>query len=121
MRVQKQPEPITLFDRLALIIGGIAIGSGTLFGYSIAAAFVSPKAGFAFAILFLSPLGLAFVAACGIAGAIFGPAKLADFFGMLWGTHSFWTTYWGRWVAIAVAVALFTALVLLREGILLAP
>jgi hypothetical protein len=89
MRDRRDP-PVTLIDRLALAFAGALFGALTLAGYVIAAFFVIPSPALGLGAMFTSKLGVALIAACALLGAWLGPARLADFFSLLWGTHPAW-------------------------------
>lgn len=106
---------MTLFDRLAMAFLGVVVGVLTLLGYVLAVViFANPRVAPALAALFASPLGALYVAGCGLVGAL-APDKLPDLFALLWGNHAFWESRRGRWTAVALATALFAALLLVRE------
>ena len=115
MRVPKHTEALTLFDRIALAFGSIVFGVVTLFAYSVVVGFfVHPRAAVSVALLLASPIGIGYVAVCGLVGGIVSPARLAEFFSVLWGTHTFWESSRGRWVALAMAICLCVGLLSLR-------
>lgn len=107
---------MTTFDRVAMAFLGVVVGALTLLAYGAVAFFLTrPQAAPVLWALFLSPLGLAFVIGCGLAGAFLPGERFADLFAILWGNHGFWDSRRGRWTAVAVAITLGVALLLLGD------
>ena len=102
-RRTRDAERLSLWDRGALAFAGALVGALSLGGYIAASLFVFPRAALALTwAAFATPAGIVFVACCALAGALCSPERLAAFFSVLWGTHSFWDSPRVQHVGIAI-------------------